>query len=246
MTLSVSQNFTAIAYGMFASFHATGGTAPYVYSVVAGGAGGSINSSTGSYTAPVISDSDPVKAFDTIQVVDALAATVTAQIMVGSPLLLFCDIIRREMGLATDRVYLWDQKLMQPSDNGLYIAISVGSSRPFGNTNREVNGVQVQSVNMQDTVTMDIISRGPAARDRRGEVIMALNSQYSQQQQEGNSFGIGILSNNFLNLSHVDGAAIPYRYQISCKLIYFVTKLKASAYFDTFADPEVSTDPESP
>lgn len=245
MALALSQTATIIGSNAPASFLANGGTAPYAYSVLTGGAGGTINASTGQYRAPFVLSSDPQLAFDTIQVTDSLAATATARIQLGTPLILFCDIIQKEMGLADGRVYLWDQKLTQPKDNALYIAISVPTCKPFGNSNRlNPDGVtSTQYVAMQASLGIDIISRGPSARDRKEEIILALNSNYSRQQQAANSFYIAPLSTAFLNLSEVDGAAIPYRYRISVNMQYAVVKVKPFDYFDDFETVEVDTNP---
>lgn len=250
MSLSLSQTKTALAVDLTASFLGIGGAEPYAYEVLADGAGGTIDSETGLYTAPAESDSDdPRRLYDTIRVTDDDDATATAQILVGTPLLLFCEVLQRELELGNGRVYLWDQKIFEPKDKGLYIAVSVPSCRPFGNNvapDPETGWADaVQTVNMLATVDMDIISRGPAARDRKEEVIMALNSIYAQRQQEGNSFYIGKLppGARFINLSPIDGAAIPYRFRISVNLQYGVKKTKAVDYFDSFEEVEVTTEP---
>lgn len=244
--MTLTQSKTALGVNLKASFLAINGTAPFTYSVRTGGAGGTINSSTGVYTAPPSVPSDPSMIFDTIQVKDNVGNIATSQIMVGTPLLLFCEILQREMNLATGRVYLWDQKIMQPTDSGLYIAVAVLSCKPFANTNfLDGNGNAVQSVNMYAMLQIDIISRGPEARDRKEEIILALKSDYAESQQEGNSFYIGTLpaGAQFLNLSSQDGAAIPYRYNISVAMQYFFTKTKAVPYFGTFSGPTVVTEP---
>lgn len=249
MALAISQSATAVAPYSPATFAGSGGVEPYVYSVVAGGAGGSINSSTGVYTAPSSASSDLSQAYDTIRVTDSASATADATILVGLPILLLCEILQRELSLASGRVYLWDQKINQPSDNGLYIAVSIPSCKPFGNVNRTGStddGMEEdQSINMLARVDIDIISRGPSARDRKEEVLLALNSTYALQQQEANSFSFGKLSPNggFLNLSQLDGAAIPYRYKITVNMQYAFEKAKAIDYFDSFEDVSVLTDP---
>lgn len=243
---------TALCAGLTASFLATGGTAPYAYSVIAGGAGGSIDSTTGLYTAPSILSTDVKKIYDTIQAQDSTGQVVSAQILVGTPLLLFCEILQRELELENGRVYLWDQKIMQPTDSGLFIAVSVPSCKPFANNvgpalvNGELDwSIVEQRVNLLATLDIDIISRGPAARDRKEEIILALGSIYSEAQQEANSFSIGRLppGGRFVNLSMIDGAAIPYRYRISVNMQYGVTKSKAVPYFDTFEDVPITTNP---
>lgn len=249
MSLSLQQTKTAVAINITSSFLGVGGTPPYVYSVLPGGAGGSIDPGTGEYTAPSVVSSDPKLAYDTIQVVDSLAAVATSQILVGTSLILFCEILQREMGLANGRVYLWDQKIFQPSDNNLYIAVSVPSCKPFSNNVQPdpitgwLNAVQI--TNMLATLDIDIISRGPEARDRKEEIILALNSIYAQSQQEGNSFYIGKLppSARFVNLSNIDGAAIPYRFRISVNLQYAFVKSKAIDYFDTFSTVQETIQP---
>lgn len=98
---------------------------------------------------------------------------------------------------------------------------------------------------MLATLDIDIISRGPEARDRKEEIILALNSIYAQSQQEGNSFYIGKLppSARFVNLSNIDGAAIPYRFRISVNLQYAFVKSKAIDYFDTFSTVQETIQP---
>lgn len=249
MSVSLSSSFTAVAPNITSSFLATGGTAPYTFSVLAGGAGGSVNSSTGLYTAPDQMGETPQQMFDTIRVVDNLGLTATSKILVGTPLFLLCDIIETFMGLGSGRVYVWDQKIMQPSDSGLYVAVSQPWCKPFANNIAPDPSTgwanSVQSVNMLAQVDIDIISRGPAARDQKELVVMALQSVYCQQQQEANSFYVGKIppSGRFLNLSMIDGAAIPYRYKISVQMQYVVTKTASIDYIDTFSTPQVTTNP---
>lgn len=244
MSLSLQQSATAVAVRVPASFAGIGGVEPYVYSVLPNGAGGTINASTGAYLAPSSVQADPRKNYDTVVVTDDNGDTASTQILVGTPLMLFCEVLQREMGLANGRVYLWDQKIFQPSDNDLYIAVSNPMSKPFANTTKmESDGTATQSVNMMATLDIDAISRGPSARDRKEEIILAMNSIYAQQQQEINSFYIGKLppGTRFLNLSEIDGAAIPYRFRISINIQYMVVKTKAVPYFDTFEEPTIVT-----
>ncbi len=247
MPLALTQSKTAMGPGLTASFLGTGGAEPYFYEVLPGGAGGTIDSSSGVYTAPANVPTDPKLQSDVIQVTDYAAVTATASVMIGGPLLLFCEVIQRELGLANGRVYLWDQKLMQPSDSSLYVAVSVPVCKPFGNVNRQsTSGTDSEAfVSMLAMLDVNVISRGPAARDRKEEVILALNSTYAQQQQEANSFYIGKLSmhGGFINLSEIDGAAIPYRYKISVNIQYAFKKTSALDYFDTFETVTIATDP---
>jgi hypothetical protein len=254
MSISVAQSLTAVGPNITSSFLASGGTAPYTYSVQGGGAGGSIDASTGIYTAPATVPTNPAQQFDTIIATDSLSATGTAQILVGDPLLLFCDILASELGLDPARVFLWDQKIFQPTDSGLYIAVSVPSCKPFSNNlkpalngsgNPDWSAGGLQETNFMATLDINAISRDNTALRRKEEILLALNSLYAQSQQEANSFYIGKLPPNarFQNLSMVDGAAIPYRYLISVNMQYAATKSKAVPYFSTFQNVQVNTNP---
>ncbi len=246
MSLTLTANNLAISPGLDSSFVATGGSSPYIYSVMPGGAGGSIGSISGIYSPPSTIGDTPQSYRDTIVVVDDASASTSLSILIGDPLILFCDILQTELGLDNGRVFIWDQKIKSPNDSGLYIAVAVIDCKPFANTNKILdNGDSEQSVNMMATLQLDLISRGPTARTRKEEVILALNSSYSQSQQEKNSFYIGKLppGSRFVNLSQEDGAAIPYRFTISVAMQYFVKKVKAALYFDDIQDVEIDTDP---
>lgn len=243
MALSVLQNATAVAAGITTYFAGSGGTAPYTYFVKAGGAGGTINSSSGLYTAPSEVSPEPARAFDTIIVRDALNVTAYAKILVTTPLGLFCDIIENQMAIP-GRVWFWDQKIMQPTDSDLYVAVSVMSLKPFGNNKSydPTSGlVSKPVVYTGATLDIDIISRGTAARDRKEEVLWALNSDYSERQQEANSFHISRLpGGRFINLSQIDGAAIPYRFKISMNVQYAARGSVEVNYYDQFEAPTIT------
>lgn len=245
MTLILTSSVTAMAAGLSTYFLGVGGTAPYTYAVLPNGAGGTINASTGQYTAPAIISENPVYAYDTIKVTDNVSATATEQILIGTPLILVCDILQSQLGLDNKHIYLWDQKILQPTDSDLYLAIGVVSSKIFGSSNNYKSGSglnALQSVNVMDTLSIDAISRGPAARDQRANIIMAFNSTYSESQQELNSFYLAPLPSNgtYLNLSQQDGSAIPYRFRITVNMQYFQTNLQPIPYFSNFQTPQVT------
>lgn len=246
MTLVVLQTATAVVPGMVASFWSSGGTGPYTFVVLPGGAGGAIDASTGAYTAPAAASSDIDRQYDMIQVTDSAAATGQTEILVGTPIQLVREILMQELGLADDHCYFWDQKIMQPKDETLYVAISMPSCKPFANVNRiqgeDLNGETPQYINMSATVEFDLISRSMAALDRKEEVLLALNSTYALQQQDANSFWLAKLSSSFLNLSNIDGAAIPYRYKIALAMQFVVQQSKAADYFTGFATPTIVVD----
>lgn len=249
MSLTLSTSLHAMGPGLTTSVAGQGGVEPYVYSVLPGGAGGHINASTGLYSSPVNVPSNAKTCSDLLVVTDANGDQATTRITTLGALGLFCDILQTFLGLAQGRVYLYNQKIFQPKDAGLYIAVGILNMKPFGNTtplDGSGSGLSsIQSVNTLATLSVNIISRDTSALRRKEEIILALNSIYSQSQQELNSFYVGKLppGSQFVNLSEVDGAAIPYRFNISVNIQYFATLPKEVPYYDDFSPAVVTTEP---
>lgn len=225
-----------------ATFEASGGVAPYTYSLVDGV--GSIDPATGAYMAPEGIGSAVVQATDS----DTPPSTAQASIRVNTVLKIFCDILQKQLGLSDGRIMLWDQKFNLPNDQGLFVIVGETNGKPFANSSRTVDdgagGLnEVQVTNIRALWSIDICSRGPAARDRKEQVIQALGSIYSKQAQEKYGFLIGKLSGDFVNISGVDGAAIPYRYSIPVVVQYAVSKTQAADSYNTFLDPTLEIDP---
>lgn len=246
MSLVLGQTFTAVAANITAQFFAAGGTAPYSYAVLGpdqgGGAGGAIDPSSGLYTAPTKLKILPRLVYDVIEATDAASVKTRAKILVGNVPQLFCEILQQQMGLAEGRVYLWDQKIPQPTDSNLYIAVSVMNPKAVGSSNYvNADGNEVQTVSMGATLDVDAISRNTEARDRKEEILLSVASIYSRQQQQANSFYISRLPRmaGFQNLSEVDGAAIPYRYRISFGIMYKVTKVFGADFYENFQQPTI-------
>ena len=240
--LQLLYNSLAVAPNIPLPFSAVGGTSPYTFNVLPGGAGGSIDPVTGLYTDP------PAYGTDVVQVADSLNNTAIARVNIDPAILLVCDIIQNQMGLSTGQVYLYNQKINIPTDSKLYIAVGVVTCKPFANSNAPAgfsgSGLNSgQSTNFLATLSFDVFSRDLEALNRKEELIMALFSNYSIQQQELNGFYIARLPMSFLNLSEVDGAAILYRFNISVNIQYQVTKTTAAEYYSTFTmPPTVDTD----
>lgn len=233
MSIALTAGTLALGIGRQTYFLGSGGTGPYVYSIVSGG--GAIGASSGLFTAPLVTG------VTVVRVTDSLLAVANLTLITGNALELFCEVIQHEMDLLNGQVYLWDQKINIPTDSKMYIAVAVLSAKPFANTNSlQADGSQLLSANMQVTLSVDILSRGPEARDRKEEIILALDSYYARAQQDTNGFYIGKLSSSFVNLSEIDGAAIPYRFNISVNLQYTVIKARTQPYYDSFEDVEIT------
>lgn len=242
MSLTLLQNYKSIAnnIGLSVPFGASGGTGPYTFSV-AGTAGGTVGSATGIYTA-----SGQV-GVDVVTVRDSLNVTASGSIACMPALSLVADVIKTSMGLANDQVYLYDQKYDIPKDQRLYVAVGVNSLKPFGNRPSYVGGssavTAVQTVNITGDITIHVLSRSTQALYRKEQVLLALSSPYAESQMELNSFYVAPVTTSIIDVSEIDGAAIPYHFLFTTKLQYFSRLDTTPGYFDTFSPVAVTTDP---
>ena len=237
MALELFSNNTYLRPGISTVLSASGGVEPYVYSILSGG--GSVTAS-GKYTTPI----DGTYGRAVVQVMDDNGATAGISISTVGIVELMCQILQKELGLSNGRVWLYNQKIEEPKDQGLYIVIRESSCKSFANNIRYASGSGldgVQSSNFRSILSIDIKSRGLDAMRRKEEVVMALGGQYAVQMQELNSFRIGKVPNEIPNIGELDGSAIPYRFNITVNVQYSVTKTQSTQYFDTFSGVELFT-----
>lgn len=151
---------------------------------------------------------------------------------------LICQIIEHELNIP-GQVWIYNNKINIPADNKLYVIVSFLSEQIIGNNafyevNEQGSMNEVSTVNSVASITVDILSRSTLARDRKSEILMALYSMYSQQIQSLNGFQISRNGFNITNVSEAEGAAIPYRYNLTFNVTYATSKTKAVDYYDEF------------
>ena len=97
---------------------------------------------------------------------------------------------------------------------------------------------------MQENIQIDVVSRSNDALTRTWEVIAAMNSIYSQQQQELNNFKIFRLPRSFVNASYAEGGSQLNRYTllIPCMVWYRKDMVISSPLGDYFNDFTTRTD----
>ncbi len=159
-------------------------------------------------------------------------------------------ILRSEMDLAADQVVIYNQRWLVPSDFRLYVSINLTGSRPYGvnrgykarrvvNTPTESRCVldEELSINSQDIVTINAYSSTAkdgscAARARRNEVVMALNSTFAEQQQERYGFSIGRVPLSYVDVSEGEGTEMLTRYALTYNVLYAQSASKPVEFID--------------
>lgn len=154
------------------------------------------------------------------------------------PIKEICKILQRQLDLTDQQIWIYNQKRDIPNDFGVYFVVSYQGQRIIANIRKEYATeyglMEYQSVHNLANFTVDVFSRDKRARDMRDQVIMALNSTYSQQVQEANGFQIARNSFQVTNTSEVEGVAELNRYSISFNVTYMSESSKSIDYYDSF------------
>lgn len=157
----------------------------------------------------------------------------------SEPLKVIADIIQTKMKLAAGRVMLYNQNYDIPKDDAIFIMVGEEDSYVFAtstNTGLNKDGVyeEINDAMIRSTVIIDVLSAGPEARERKHEIILALNSIYSQQMQEQNTMRIAQLPVGFVNTSEAEASQMLNRYTIKFNIMYKKKMSDTVDYYDTF------------
>ena len=129
------------------------------------------------------------------------------------------DILRTELELEPEQVLLYNQKWTIPSDYKVMVVVGLVSSVNYGSKCETYkdgeNFYENKSLNKLELISIDILSRGLEAYNRRDEIILALKSTYAEQVMEANSIKISSLPVGFNDSSELEGNSILYRYNVT-------------------------------
>ena len=159
------------------------------------------------------------------------------------PVLILADIIENFMSLGNGRIFIDNQNFKMPTDTGLFVVLQQISSNNYSTTNKFIpadegqeGGQELITYRSQESYNINVMSRDSSARQRKEEVIMALNSDFSKNQQEKYSFKLAKISNSFNNISDVEGEAVLSRYVFNINLIAWYSSIRDTAYYDQFSN----------
>lgn len=147
------------------------------------------------------------------------------------------EIIRNQM--VFDNQFIWlqyeDYKIPAVSDD-LFCIVGCLNQRPVDSHSEwdSINLTETQWVQMRADIHVDLISRDEKARNRRNEVLMALNSFYSKNQQDKYGFRIFKLPTVWRNTSQPEGGSNIHRYTLIIPVYYQDSKVINFDYYDKF------------
>ena len=147
------------------------------------------------------------------------------------------DIIRNEMGLNQQNIWIHSQnRKIPPQSMELYVTVGCVDFLPISSKSQynPDEDTEVQTVYGRASVQIDILSRSLEARQRRSELLMALNSFYSKEIQDKHQFRIFELPSRFINTSSLEGGSEINRFSLIIRAMISQDKVKTSAYYDNF------------
>jgi hypothetical protein len=137
---------------------------------------------------------------------------------------LIVDILKTQMNLPQANIWVRNQTIQIPNDTALYTTVGFVDGKPYG-ANVDYTRVEVvtqlpgfpappfftlqqnQKINALENIQINIQSRNNDAVTRRWEVVQALVSLYSKQQQDAQQFKILRIPKNFVNSSLAEGGS---------------------------------------
>lgn len=157
--------------------------------------------------------------------------------MANSSLDIIKQILDSEMQMPENRIWAYNANVDIPKDSSLFIILSFGARTPYSNNikYRETkDGLEEsQSMNVTEEVTISLLSKNTEARDRTHEVLMALNSTFSQSLQEKNHMHISTIG-NVSDRSFLEATSRINRFDLECRVFRAYSKIKSVDYYDKF------------
>lgn len=153
--------------------------------------------------------------------------------------LILADIIATDMSLDADRVVVYDQNFIPPKDQNIYVIIALQSTRIIGSVNKfdPDTDKEIKSTSLAETYNIEITSKNRDAQTRYHEVVMALTSDYSEQQQELNQIKI-FRTGQILDLSFIEASSSLHRYRIPVIINSVKIKETGIVPFENFQTPQ--------
>lgn len=164
--------------------------------------------------------------------------------------LILCDIITNELQIDPSLVVVYNQDFIPPTDPTLlYATVATRKSKilsskvtyDYGDAADET-ATEIKSISFYKTLIVEVNSKNRDAYERKEEIIMALTSYYSENQQGLNQIKI-FRSPDILDISGIVGSFALNKFQIP--VIITGTKEKRTSLvpiYDKFKPTEVLTD----
>jgi len=150
------------------------------------------------------------------------------------------------MDLDDSEIWLKDEKIHQPKNETFAVVIGFMGIKPFGRqktlTAAATTISEELTTNLSAQVVIDIQGRTFDVLTRQVEIIQAMASTECKEAQLKGGFLIGEIPTSANDVSGLDGAAIPYRFQLTFSIQFKQTKTKVIELYDNYRLDDVLTE----
>ena len=155
------------------------------------------------------------------------------------------DILKVRMNLSDEQIWVYNQSKKISNTQGIYIVIQEGVKVPFAvnKSTQEAENGDLQEVTTQkymEDYIINIVSRNNEALMRQVDILAAISSVYSQQQQEKTGIQIYRVPTSFVPLPENEGGSMLYRYAITIKILTNYISINNVEYYNQFPDIETN------
>lgn len=158
--------------------------------------------------------------------------------MTISTLTLMCSVLKNELGLASDQIWIYNQKIDIPKDGRLYVIVSQVDSKQFAAGKYHSYTPNVAATthqHTQETIRIDLLSSTSLALDKVQDVIGAFSSDYAEEIANANGLRFPRLPTSVLDTSATEVTQQLFRSTIELKILRAYTQSKTASYYDSFS-----------
>ena len=166
-----------------------------------------------------------------------------------STLVLLAGLLQQQLGLANNRVYLYNQKWNIPPDDGLFIVVNFTGEKVFSSTYQTVNNPvtgnldETKTTNVRETYTVNLFSRNAEAVQRKHEITFAVHSTAAQQLAEKYSLQFAPVPTFVTDTSSLEASAELNRTSITLQILRAYSQTNTCQFYDTFSEAALITNP---
>lgn len=164
-------------------------------------------------------------------------------------LVVIADLLKNALNINASKIYLYNQKWKIPTDNGMYLSVSMVSKSLFGSNSATYWDVtlgkymQVQSQNAQEIVQIDIFSRDASARTNECLIPGALTGYLAEESMQKNAMKWSFIVSS-VDMSEEVGTSMLTRFSYRVKVLRMYKQVSEVPYYDKFNVPsDVTVDP---
>lgn len=154
------------------------------------------------------------------------------------------EIIKDQLSLSEDQIWIYNQRIKIPDTKGLFISIARVGSKVYANnssyTGKSEDLTESQYVSNLETISIDVLSQDTSALEYYSDVLMSLRSTKAQQMAEAYGMRFDSIPFSTADLSTQEGTSMIYRINISFPVYRTYYMTRTIDYYDSFSNNIIS------